>query len=518
MLTYALLLVVTTAMPPPGLSMSPLNGLVYSGDPVGYPLTVGAYAIAPYTPLEIQVLKRPGLDPTLDANWVVLATMNTDPLPIRWNANSPVTLYYAVTQVTPVPSNPTPEQAARWPPGKFVQLRILAKDYPGNQVLPTFDVATFFQCSNDNLETNWVDFVTICGSAFPGAAVMSTVNNPADLHAGVNTYNYLGRKGDATQLATLLYYATSGLPSTLNGFKQQYDFPTNEASAVYYNEADLGFGREMHCKSFDTLLGTGVACYVNNYGTNARQAAFPADPMKALTLAHGGHDAFATVAMVYTPPNLVDAIKFIVYDANGQQLTTAPLDSTGAHASVPNNCLGCHGLNSTAYLVQNPALITVSQDARFLPFDPFSFKYLGEGDSQAQREGFRKLNALVALTPMSPATSQFIQGLYGGKQPSDPTAVATDRFIPFAWNTNNADRTIYMGVVKPFCRGCHMTSTSSSLDFDSPSDFAPQYVHEAPCSSSHLMPHAEQTLRLFWNSGARAYLTQRYQVANACSP
>jgi hypothetical protein len=438
--------------------------------------------------------------------------------PITWNANSPVKLYYATTLVPPVPANPTPEQAARWPLGKFVQLRVLARGYPGSPPLTFFDAASIGGCYADNLQTNWEVFVTACGSGLPAVAVVSTVNNPADIHAGVNTYNYLGRKGDSNEVATLLYYATSGLPSTLSGFKQQYGFPTNEANAIYYNAADLGFGREMHCKSFSTLLGTGVACYVNNYGTNARQAAFPADTVSALNLAHGGHDQFATVAMVYTPPNLVDAIKFIVYDANGQQQTTAPLDSTAAHVWVPNNCLSCHGLNSSAYLVQNPLLITVSQDARFLPFDPFSFRYLTQDDYLAQLEGFRKLNALVALTPLSPATSQFIQGLYGGKQPSDTTAVATDRFIPPAWNTNQRDRIIYSGVVKPFCRGCHMTSTSSSFDFDSPADFAPQYVHEEPCSSSHLMPQAEQPLRLFWNSGARAYLTQRYQIANLCSP
>jgi hypothetical protein len=34
------------------------------------------------------------------------------------------------------------------------------------------------------------------------------------------------------------------------------------------------------------------------------------------------------------------------------------------------------------------------------------------------------------------------------------------------------------------------------------------------------MPHAEQQLRRFWNSGARAYLSQRYNLEKSgdCSP
>lgn len=63
-----------------------------------------------------------------------------------------------------------------------------------------------------------------------------------------------------------------------------------------------------------------------------------------------------------------------------------------------------------------------------------------------------------------------------------------------------------------------MTSTSTAYDFDSPADLAPSYLHTVPCQTGHRMPHAEQTLRNFRNSGARAFLAQRYDLANLCSP
>jgi len=483
---------------------------------VGIQILVGMIISAPNVPVEIQVLKRPELDPALDSNWDTLTTAYSNTEPGYWNSNSPDPVYLLSRNVTPVP---TANEVQRWPLGKMVKLRVIQKFQPGSPPrLPAFEDANYLSCYNEYANSSWQTYMTACGSPFPTIAVVSTALNPVTAATGVNVYNYLGKKGDATEAATALYYITAGLPSTLDGFKQAYGFPTNEVTAVYYNAADLGFGREMHCKSFDVLLDKGVACYVKNYGNFAGQGAFPATPANALSLAHGGVGQFATVAMVYTPPNILpNAIKFVVYDANGVRTNVAPLDSTGAHKSVPHNCLACHGLNSSAGL-GGTAVIAVSTDARFLPFDPYSFTFRSPSDFEAQRENFRKLNALVALTPLSPETSKFLKGLYGGKDPSDPTAVSVSDFVPPAWKTTREDRIVYEGVIKPHCRGCHMTSTSTFYDFDSPADLAPSYMHTVPCQADHRMPHAEQTLRNFWDSGARSFLAQRYNLANLCSP
>ena len=180
-------------------------------------------------------------------------------------------------------------------------------------------------------------------------------------------------------------------------------------------------------------------------------------------------------------------------------------DSTGAHKSVPNNCLACHGLKSSAFPLWGPV------DRRRLPGDPVPpirplllLDYRSESDSLAQQENFRKLNVLVALTPMTRRRPNSSSG--GSTAGSFPRTPPQSLPIPSspAWNTTKADRTIYEGVIKPHCRGCHMTSTDTNLDFDSPADFTLYSGHLAPCDSFHGMPHAEQGLRNFWTA-ARAH-------------
>jgi hypothetical protein len=93
--------------------------------------------------------------------------------------------------------------------------------------------------------------------------------------------------------------------------------------------------------------------------------------------------------------------------------------------------------------------------------------------------------------------------------PGASGARPTNRFIPVKWASSSTDRVLYEGVVKPSGRSCHMTSSKKELDFDDASEFSGGVA----CSKVHRMPHAEQALRRFWNSGARAYLSQRYRLA-----
>jgi hypothetical protein len=341
--------------------------------------------------------------------------------------------------------------------------------------------------------------------------------NPAD----GSFFGFLGDKGKSSELQTAQYYASIGAPKNLDDFKTKYGFPTDEVTATYYNDGDLGFGREMHCRLFFAVYGFGVACYVKNFGDREKHGAFPADPRLALELAASGHNHFATVAMVYTPPNRDNAIQFMVYGPENSKpglnealQLNAQLDEGGENKSIPNNCLACHGISSTVKLAANPLPNTpvVSEHARFLPFDMYSFKYstIPSLSLAAQQPKFELLNLLVSLTPMTPATQDFLKGLYGGVMPGASGASPTNRAIPAQWSVDPKDKSVHEGVYKLYCRTCHITSVKPSLDFfDNPAEFSVSPV----CNPTHRMPHAEQTLRKFWNSGARALLSQRYGLA-----
>ena len=123
MFTFAVLAVLTTtAALPPGFVVEPYNGATHvPPGTAGYPFKVSMWVSAPNVPVELQVLREPKLDPTLDANWDILKIVYSSTTPFIWNANSPDPLYSISTTVTPV-SDPSRQQG-RWPVGKLVRLR-----------------------------------------------------------------------------------------------------------------------------------------------------------------------------------------------------------------------------------------------------------------------------------------------------------------------------------------------------------------------------------------------------------
>jgi hypothetical protein len=280
----------------------------------------------------------------------------------------------------------------------------------------------------------------------------------------------------------------------------------------------------MHCKAHGS---GGIACYVVNYSGIAGQAVFGQNPTTVLADAIAHQNVLATVAMVYDPPaGSPNSVKFMVYDAAGALAPTAQLDSTGDHTSVPNNCLSCHGINSSYNQVTN-----VVSGAQFLPFDPFSFKYAAQaGFTQAdQANELRQLNGLVWLTSPSAGIAEYITGLYAPKFVSDPTAVANEDYVPADWADAlpGLDGTaVYRGVVRVGCRTCHMSAANATLDFADAADFAAleDTILADVCGGQHSMPHAERVMKKFWQSGARAYLTSVYRsdalpaAIKACAP
>lgn len=320
---------------------------------------------------------------------------------------------------------------------------------------------------------------------------------------------------DGTSTANLYYQATGIASPNADIFNNLWAGTTNPAAykftqwlsdngfpavatahATYANLADLQIGRDMYCAQ----IGQKVACYVTNYGEPPARAIVPKDCgsyngctlqgwgtnsdwpniTSALNDAQKGHDPFGTVAMIYDPSKAgANQVTFYAFSSAGTLLADPPLDGEGPK-TVPRMCMACHGGT------YDTGANTVT-GASFLPFDPFNFRFPKDPalTFDAQQEALRKLNALVVATNPNQPIIDLINALYpNGVTNTGSTAV--DGYVPSGWSDNP---TLYTGVVRPYCRTCHLAQT---LSFTSSSDFEgePGTVQNIVCGS-HDMPHAQ---------------------------
>jgi hypothetical protein len=111
---------------------------------------------------------------------------------------------------------------------------------------------------------------------------------------------------------------------------------------VYYNQNELGLGRELGCAEFvDGPAGTagpkGIACFVTNYG-----AAF-SDVHNSLAAAIEGTRPKNTVCISYRPSLGPDyEVQFYVFGRDGKRQDWAQLDTLGPRPH-PQVCTNCHG-------------------------------------------------------------------------------------------------------------------------------------------------------------------------------
>ncbi|MFM1769503.1 MAG: hypothetical protein RJA22_2032 [Verrucomicrobiota bacterium] len=288
--------------------------------------------------------------------------------------------------------------------------------------------------------------------------------------------------GDAVTASN--YYAAidpTGARTTLAGWKAANGFNTGaEASAVYFNAGDLGFGRSMHMKrkvGADSAMD--VAFYVSNHDT--------------VDHARTGFGLIATVAMEYAldpaHPTHGRYTKFFVFDASGNRVDRVNLDNNG-DKFVPNLCLICHGGN---HGVSGTAATGWNLGAKFIPFDMESYTYstASTATPSAQHNAFRTMNlAIRDHTGPTPSVVDLVNGWYG----PGGTNGFNKNYVPAAWAAP-ADLAIYRDVVKPACRACH---TTRSLDFTTPMggvDFCGYNVCDI-----FVMPDAQRTFSLFWGS------------------
>ncbi|HEY8209857.1 MAG TPA: hypothetical protein VIG99_20355, partial [Myxococcaceae bacterium] len=301
----------------------PFNGSTFGGSIVGASIGVAGYHVSQNALVEVQVLSSPTADPTVSANWTTIGTTSSGGTGTNYNGD---TLYYWTTSVVPVPSA---LYSARWPNGGLVKVRALAH---GNgttvQAAYTFDDVTWANCAMSEYAngTPGQSIGMNCqGLGRQRLSMVSTLNNPADL----GTRDFLAIKGDITSTETNAYYSQWGAPSTLASFKSTFLFPGNgEVTATYYNDSDLGVGRDMHCwtfnRFFNNIVHAGTACFVSNFSDTAGTPKFGTnnvDTALANAINHTGQ--FATVAMV-TEGILGGAkgpVDFVVYNAAGNRVS-----------------------------------------------------------------------------------------------------------------------------------------------------------------------------------------------------
>jgi hypothetical protein len=272
-------------------------------------------------------------------------------------------------------------------------------------------------------------------------------------------YKAIGVLDDISDPTHPVFSAARG---TFDRWKQTMGFsqvPTNpgpdELRATYWNDGDLQFGRDMHCRV--QVFGERVknragpvtyACYVENYATTYYAGPLN-DPQQSIVNASNAAFPLNAVAMEVTavPQYFRERdgrwtlrswqfgdVAFIAYLAQAVYLTAYPiaeLDSQHSK-SVPGTCMACHGGN---YLRSTATTLPRVVGANFLPFDTASFIYQGSGPltEVAQREVFRKLNGLVQSThPPRRTVSDLISGWYqwcGGV--GAPNCFIDDAFHPF---------------------------------------------------------------------------------------
>jgi hypothetical protein len=358
------------------------------------------------------------------------------------------------------------------------------------------------------------------------------------------------------ELDTDRYYAHAGTATDGSGsdfigvnyflpdFRNSFGFTGNEVTAIYYNRGDLGLGREMHCVDRMAIDGQ-VACYVSNYaaGDDGSEFTFGLSREIAFRNLQAGRSV-ATVAMVFRKNalDLREQMMFVAYDQNGRYVTAAPLDRHGLNFAqgfaqedgenpdpavfgtpgvnfnnhIPTNCQNCHGGLYSPSSPGNSHRNVVG--AYFLPFDLDQFEYSSDpGLTRADQEvAFRKLNqmvrkvAVVVGGPESPIVTQ-IDGWYqNSTHGSTLSGAFSSSYVPPGWSNSQLDTDIYRQVVRPSCRGCHISTGITFSDAASFVAFAPSIANDV---QNNVMPHALQTQRLFWQSSQPLAL-ERYLRAN----
>lgn len=315
---------------------------------------------------------------------------------------------------------------------------------------------------------------------------------------------------------------TGAQRNTLNGWKQANGFHIDgslvlgEATAIYFNNGDLKFGRDMHCRQTNTTTNA-TACYVSNFGTVGTDDAVPAlasaEQYEAASQAATAPQPTATVAMEYDP---VKGVQFFAYDSGGNYLAQPALDSEGPKP-MPDMCMACH---NGAY----NGGTNVNNGAYFLPFDLSSFlndanqTFPSAPPSAQVQEQFRQLNNMVAATNPPAAVIQLINLWYPGgvgtanQQFQFGQGAAQLPSAPFAGH-----EPLYDTVVAPVCRTCHASIGGLEWNTFAQMNSVSGLIQFRACGPNYLiMPHAEVPWVRFWQQSLSSTLASDLALPGGC--
>ncbi|MDH3642790.1 MAG: hypothetical protein OES38_11885, partial [Gammaproteobacteria bacterium] len=331
-------------------------------------------------------------------------------------------------------------------------------------------------------------------------------------------------------------FATRDPDGSANLLQAASDGSGEFAHALYTNNFDLGFGRDMFTR-VEEATGN-VYAFVTNYPT--------------LQNALEGREEFVTVVMEFSPPaglpNDDKFTKFLVYaidEETGEQIRVRSIDFDGRGLKVvPGVCTTCHG---GAVPTKDAALAATGYPnagdlgAMFFPWDLESFLYsdtdpaiptssnlddvrtLDDIDPQrqftrsAQEDQFRKLNQAALTTyvqsqanevVVAPDPSRFAANCellniwYPGAAPPLTTcntgALAgafTDGAVPSGWST---EPQLYTDVHARHCRACHNQLTNTDIQFTTSEQFLDNPSTGDMVFRTGVMPLARVTTDRLW--------------------
>jgi hypothetical protein len=328
---------------------------------------------------------------------------------------------------------------------------------------------------------------------------------------------------------------TGGSRDTLVHWKQANGFlptPTGEATAIYFNNGDLKFGRDMHCRVTNTATNA-LACYVSNFGNVGTDDA-PAALADAVAYELSGQSPTAkqpgaTVAMEYDP---VKGVQFWAYHGEvvtggvsdgGQYFPNPALDSQ-LNKPMPDICMGCH------FGTYNNSTTTGVAGAVFLPFDMDSFKdqtdqlFPNHHPSAALQTQLHQLNNMIAGTSPPAAVTQLINQLwYANTTPATPftfnQGAAQLPGTPFIDSNGVHHEPLYDNVVKDVCRTCHVanpfswntftgTNTTSGMN-----NVPGSTIQFFACGLASKMPNAEVPWLRYWQESKSSTLASELSLS-----
>ena len=410
--------------------------------------------------------------------------------------------------------------------------------YDGTDLLVASEITTASISGDAALRslsaTSLVKPLTVAGTASQ-AVLMDTVTSAHDVsvlveelksqigvdsvQTGRNYYKLIDPTDQFVYLKDWLVYA---------GFTDEYGkaiTDENIAHAIYLNNYDLGFGRDMWTR-YDETTGN-VYSYVINY--------------PGLEAGVKGIGDFAVVAMEYSGyPSSTDTkiVKFYAYvpdDRDGGYIraNTMNFDGRGEKA-MPGVCASCHYQDSSSVGSDYTQVADADIGATFLPWDLDSFLYsdstdenqvdpsynsnnLGvDNDFDASREGqeaaLKKMNqhtlyTYIADADRHDASIKLLHCMYGDSAVTGAVGILPEgdfdsTCVQEGWQEQES---LYHDVYARYCRACHTQFPEivgdTEINFDTYADFVStsklpllkDYVYE-----QGRMPLARLTMDRFW--------------------